>query len=306
MDAKLNSLREHLLFHATGQRSGNDTAGVDGAGLWPALMAPYRDLSRLRHDWPLVLLEEPGPDGPAIPLSTVVSRLAAELAPRGIGGERLRRHLLRLEREIRAAVMQGATGTLSSLWQVCTSLMGSGNGTGNLGDADHESVHVLAEAGASLKLDGLLIGCDERAAARLLTQSWRHAQLAKARQFHAQIDRLMRQLSDIRRAAWVRSRAGQQPSALREAVGAAHADVFDFDAMSRLVARRAPSEELPAARRRRIERALEVLSSQDFWPNARAASALPEGYVFDDCAAAMQAWRARLPAAVELVKAIAI
>jgi hypothetical protein len=39
----------------------------------------------------------------------------------------------------------------------------------------------------------------------------------------------------------VRSRAGQQPQALREAVGTGHHDVFDFDAMSRLVARRAPA-----------------------------------------------------------------
>lgn len=311
MDSKLDSLREHLLFHVTGQRSGADMAGVEGSGLWPALMAPYRDLARLRHDWPLVLLDEPGPDGAAIALSAVVSRRAAALAPRGIEGERLRRHLLRLEREIRSAVMQGATGTLSALWQVCTSLMGGAVGHGanaaNMSNtADDASVRVLAQAGESLEHDGLLIGCDERAAARLITHAWRHAQLAKSRRFHAHADGLMRKLSDIRRAAWVHSRAGQQPQALREAVGAAHADVFDFDAMSRLVARRAPSEELPPARRRRIERALEVLSAQDFWPDVRAASALPEGYVFADVAAAVAAWRARLPAAVELVKALAI
>jgi ferredoxin len=305
MDAKLNSLREHLLFHATGQRSGNDMAGVDGAGLWPALMAPYRDLSRLRHDWPQVLLEEAGPDGPAVALSAVVSQLASDLAPRGIEGERLRRHMLRLEREIRSAVMQGATGTLSSLWQVCTSLMSGEAGTGG-SEADDASVRVLAQAGESLKLDGLLIDCDERAAARVLTQAWRHAQLAKAREFEALLDRLMRKLSDIRRAAWVRSRAGQQPQALREAVGTGHRDVFDFDAMSRLVARKASAEELPTARRQRIEHALEVLSSQDFWPGLRATSALPDGYVFSDCASAAAAWRARLPAAVELVKALAI
>jgi len=297
MDAPF-SHRDQLLFHNSGQCTGAGLAPVDGADLWPALMAPYRDLSRLRHDWPLVLLEEPGDDGYALPLSTVVSRLAAELAPRGIEGERLRRHLLRLEREIRGAVMEGATGTLSSLWQVSAALMG--------GSADESVLRVLTQAGESLKVDGLLIGCDERAPARLLTQAWRHAQLAKASEFHRLADRLMRQLSDIRRAAWVHSKAGQQPQALLEAMGSAHRDVFDFDAMSRLVARRAPKDELPPARRQRIDHALEVLATQTFWPDLRAASALPEGFTFSDCSAAMQSYRERLPAAVELVKALAI
>ena len=58
----------------------------------------------------MVLLETPGEDGFAIALSTLVSRLALELAPRGIEGERLRRHLLRLEREIRSAVAAGRAG----------------------------------------------------------------------------------------------------------------------------------------------------------------------------------------------------
>jgi ferredoxin len=292
------SHRDQLLFHNSGQRTGAGLAAIDGADLWPALMAPYRDLSRARHDWPLVLIEQPGDDGHALPLSTVVSRLAEELAPRGLEGERFRRHLLRLEREIRSAVMQGATGTLSSLWQVSASLMG--------GSADEPTLGVLTQAGESLKVDGLVVACDERAGARLFTQAWRHAQLAKSREFHRLADRLMRQLSDIRRAAWVHSQAGQQSQALCEAVGDMHRDVFDFEAMSRLVARRAPKDELPAARRQRIDKALEVLATQTFWPDLRAPSALPENLTFADCAAAMQAWRERLPAVVELIKALAV
>ena len=80
------------------------------ASLRPVLLAAYRDLDRLRHDFPVVLLEAPGEDGFAVSLSTVVNRLALELAPRGVEGERLRRHLLRLEHEIRSAVAAGAQG----------------------------------------------------------------------------------------------------------------------------------------------------------------------------------------------------
>ena len=297
MDAPV-SFQDQLLFHTTGQLSGAGLTPVEGTGLRPALLAPYRDLARLRYDFPLVLIDEPGDDGCAVPLSAVVSRLAGDLAPRGIEGERLRRHLLRVEREIRHAVLQGETGTLSGLWAEAAARAGA--------EADPVLARVLVQSRESLKVDGVLVDCDERLPARLLTQSWRHAQLAKARSFRATVDALMRRLSDIRRAAWVHSQAGQQPQALREAVGGVHRDVFDFDVMSRLVARRASADELPPARRERIEWALRVLGGQTFWPGERAASPLPDGFVFADCASAAEAYRARLPAVVELVKALAV
>ena len=103
------------LFHLTGQHTGAGFSAVDIGSLRPALLAAYRDLDRLRHDFPVVLLEAPGEDGFAVSLSTVVNRLALELAPRGVEGERLRRHLLRLEHEIRSAVAAGAQGE-SSHW----------------------------------------------------------------------------------------------------------------------------------------------------------------------------------------------
>jgi ferredoxin len=301
MDAP-NIHNEQMRFHVAGQRSGTGFAEVDVAALRPALLAPYRDLARLRHDYPVVLLEAPGPGGCVLPLATVVGRLAAELAPRGIEGERLRRHLLRLEAELRRMVIdEGVQGLLSELWpQALARLPRAGD------SADDTSQRVLAQAAESLKTDGELAACDAALPARLLTHAWRLAQIEKSREFHRVVDALMRRLSDIRRAAWVRSQAGMQADALRAGVGGKHGELFDFAVMSRLVARRAPADELPAARRQRIEWALSVLAQQRFWPDARAEDPLPAGFAFDSCAAAMAAFRERLPAAVELLKAIAI
>lgn len=297
MDAP-TSYQDQLLFHATGQMTGAGWAAVDPASLRPALMAPYRDLTRLRHDFPLVLLDDAGPEGCALPLATIVSRLAAELAPRGVDGERLRRHLLRVEREIRARVLDGGTGTLRERWAEAVASLAVG--------ADETAARVLAQAGESLKADGELAACDEQLPARLVVHFWRHAQRRKASEFHRVVDGLLRQLSDILRAAWAHSLAGQQPQALRAAVGIAHAEAFDFELMSRLVSRRTPADELPAERRQRIEWAAGVLASQDFWPDLRAGDPLPQGFHFSDCAAAVEAYRRRLPAVVALVKAIAI
>ncbi len=297
MDAPIN-FQDQLLFHATGQVAGTGLAAVDPARLRPALMAPYRDLDRLRHDYPLVLLDEHGPDGAAVPLATLVSRLAAELAPRGIDGERLRRLLLRVERTLRTKVSRGAEGRLAELWAEAAAALDVG--------ADDQAVRVLAQAGDSLRTGGDLIACDERAPARLLTQAWRHAQRTRAGEFRRLTELLMRALSDTLRAAWAHSQAGQQPQALRAAVGEAHAGQFDFDAMSRLVARRTPKDELPVARRQRIEWVLATLAGQALWPKPGAASNLPAGFEFADCAAAAAAYRERLPALVAVVKAIAI
>jgi ferredoxin len=297
MDAP-STFQDQLLFHATGQVAGPGLAAADLATLRPALMAPYRDLDRLRHDYPLVLLDAHGPDGVAVPLSTVVSRLATELAPRGIDGERLRRLLLRVERALRTMVSRGAGGRLAELWNEAAAALDAG--------ADDASVRLLAQAADSLRAHGELIACDERAPARLLAQAWRHAQRTRAGEFRRLTELLMRALSDILRAAWAHSQAGQQPQALRAAVGGAHAEQFDFEAMSRLVARRTPRDELPAARRQRIEWALATLAGQRLWPKPGAASELPAGFEFADCAAAAAAYRERLPALVGVVKAIAI
>lgn len=296
----------HRRFHVAGQRDGAGFADeVDVATLRPALLAPYRSLSTLRHDYPVVLLDAPGPDGCVLPLATVMGRLAQELAPRGIEGERLRRHLLRLEAELRRMVGEGLAGRLSELWPQALARLSQGTLAG-AGTGDDTTERVLTQAAESLKTDGELAGCDAELPARLLTSAWRIAQAEKSREFHRVVDALMRKLSDIRRAAWVHSKAGMQADALRSGVGGRHGELFDFAVMSRLVSRRAPQDELPPARRQRIEWALAVLSRQAFWPDARAEDPLPEGFVFDQCAAAMEAFRERLPAAVELLKAIAI
>ena len=138
MDAPIN-FQDQLLFHTTGQIAGPGLATVETESMRPALMAPYRELDRLRHDYPLVLQDEHGPDGFALPLATIVSRIAAELAPRGIEGERLRRHLLRLEREIRRRVSAGAQGRLSELWSEATAALGVA--------ADPTAGEVLVQAG---------------------------------------------------------------------------------------------------------------------------------------------------------------
>ena len=48
--------QDQTVFHMTGKRAGEGLAPLT-AGFRPALLAPYRDLTRLRYDYPVVLVE---------------------------------------------------------------------------------------------------------------------------------------------------------------------------------------------------------------------------------------------------------
>ena len=289
--------QDQTVFHMTGKRAGDGLAELS-AEFRPALLAAYRDLTRLRYDYPVVLLERDAGGEYVKSLSSVMGELIAEIAPRGIEGERLRKQLLRLEREIRGLVAGGATGTLTELWpQAADQAAGR----------DDNVREILKRAVESLDVDGDVLDCTGALTARFLTRAWQNVHAEKAGQFRVLVDHLVRKLSDILRAAFVHSQAGQQPAALKSGFGSLHDDVFDFSAMSRLVTRNVPKDELPASRRQRIEWALSVLRSQPFYPDLKGSGVeAPYEFTFSNCATAMEAHRTRLPKLVEVVKAIAM
>ena len=290
---------DQLIFHLTGKAAGEGLAAIGGLDLRPALLAPFRDLSALRQDFPVVLVERGGGREVVRSLSSLVDAVLQDVAPRGIEGERVRRHGLQLEREIRRAVDDGATGTLAELWDAAAARLGAREG--------ETLEQVLIHAGGALRADGELLGCTADMPARLIRHAWRAAQAAKAREFHIDLSRLVLKLSDILRAARSHSQAGRQPQSLKASVGGPHQDAFDFDALSRIVGKGAPIDELPPARRERITRTLGVLESQRFFAAAEAVDAEAcFDFLFDNCAAAARAFRERLADVLALVKAVAI
>ena len=293
---------EQRLFVTTGARHGDGVDAIDGLGLWPAVLARYRDLTRLRYDFPLVLVDHGPGAGTLRSLSSVVDEVLQEIAPRGIDGERLRKHVLRVEREVRVLLAGGAAGSLAELWVEAARRVAA--------PVDPLAESVLTHMVGKLQLDGEVVACDRDMPARVLRHVWAGAQQRKASAFRALVDRLIIKLDDVLRAAFIHSRAGQRPDALRAALGGTHRETFDFKVMSRLVTRNVPRDELPAARRRRIEAALAVLRAQRFFPDPRLA-ARPDapthyGFRYDDCAGAASAYRERLPRLAEVVKAISV
>ena len=297
-----SEIQAQLAFHLTGNRPGAGLEIVAGLGLHPALFAGYRDLTKLRYDFPLVLVQNATDGGFVQCLSAIVDGVVHEIA-QGDDGERLTRHLLRLEQEIRVLMAEGASGALSAIWKKATGRLAA-RGDDSLKDS-------LNRASAALKIDGKAVDCSSAMPADLIKHAWASVQEKKARKFREDLTRLTQKLSDILQVDRVRSKAGQSAESLKASVGASHAEDFDFQTMSRLLTKSSPKATLPESRRRRIESLLSVLNSQRFFAmqgsvDERGADDETHSFVFEHCTAALAAYRERMPKAIELAKAVAI
>jgi len=295
-------LQAHIVFHLTGKSPGGNLDSVGELGLRPALFAGCRDLTELRYDFPLVLIADGADETAAQSLSGLFDRALHEVAE-GADGDRVRKHALRIEQEIRALSAQGAGGPLSVLLDTAASRLSRHN--------DELFQDSLRRLHAALKVDGEVIDCDQAMPFRLFHHIWKIFLDRKARRFGEDIDKLIMKLSDILAADFVRSEAGLSAEMLEAAVGASQQAAFDFDAMSRLLGDALPKTPLPETRRRRIQWLLSVLKSQRFFAASSGGGksvedAKPYDFIFASCAEALEAYRERLPAMTELAKTVAI
>lgn len=295
----MQTQQAHVVFHLTGKPA----AGVqplDGTSLRPALLAEYRDLTSLRYDFPLVLTD--GEEEEAVQsLSGLFDRALRQIDDDDKDGGRLRKHALRFEREIRALAAEHGGGTLLELWDQAAGRLSA--------QKDAPFRDSLDRLRAAVGTEFEVVNCNGAMPFRLCKHVWELSERNKARSFRAEIDKLVMQLSDILRAELARSEEGLGPARLAASVGDTQREMFDFAAMSRLLGEAFPAVRMPEARRARIRSLISVLQSQRFFASMGRrpiAGTEPYGFVFENCADAVEAYRERLPKLLELAKAVAI
>jgi hypothetical protein len=163
------NLQQLLAFHLTGEKPGSASTDAGGSSLRPALLTRYRDLSKLRYDYPLVLVDR-GADRFVISLSAASNEALKKVAPKGIEGERLRKSVLSLESAMRVLVSNGKRGSLTQLWDLATESLLSKTGDSN--EAKEILRSGLKRARTAVQHDGEVIDCDEDSPRRLLTHAW--------------------------------------------------------------------------------------------------------------------------------------
>lgn len=291
-----SQLRSQVVFHLTGRHP--DDAGTEQplpAGLWPALLARYRHLASIRHDFPVVFAQGSGEY--VVSLAAAVDGALRATAPQGTQGEAMRKRALHIERLIREAVAQGARGTLLQAWDAAITSAGTD-------DAWRREMKIVRDA---LAVDGELAGCDSRLPARFLRHAWAVVQREKVRAARTRIDALVLRLEAILRADYARSAVAFQSANLQQTFGGAHQSLFDFAKMSKLLSPTASQGGLDGSRRARIEWALRVLREQAFFPppgDPGAQEASNDRFMFDNVPAALESYRKRLPDMLSMLKAL--
>src|SRR6266536_2829689 len=217
----MQAQQAHLVFHMTGKQPVGAHA-CDAANLRPALLAVYRDLTSLRYDFPLVLTDGEHEQEWVQSLSSVFDRALGQIAGE-VDGERLRKHALRIERELRALAAEGTGGSLLELWDQAASRLSA--------QADELVRDSLGRIRAAVGADGEGGDCDGAMPLRRCRHVWKLLHAKKAWSFRADVDKLVMKLSDILRADFVRSEEGLGAERLAASVGATHREIFDFAAM---------------------------------------------------------------------------
>ena len=277
-----------VAFYLTGKRPGAELEPVAGMDLTPALLAAYRDLTRLRYDYPLVLREDADMSACARPLSALVDEALRESA-RDDDDERFSRRVLRLEELVRKAAAAGPPRTLSELWAEAAEQMGAADDDGLREDLDR--------AAGAAGTEGIVCDCDAGLPSRLFFHLWRTAQRDKSARLERGLASRIQKLTDILRADTARSKEGRSPECLQAAIGGLDAEAFDFQAMSRVLVRTANQTTLTETRRQRLEALIGALGRYRF---------TPETFFFKSCVEALKAWQDRFGVLVEVARAIAM
>ena len=290
-------LRAQVVFHLTGRHAEGETAAAAIKGMRPALMAAYRKLDSLRYDFPVILAGTG--DEYAQSLTAAVDAALRAIAPPGVAGEALRRRALRVEAGIRRLAAAGARGTLTELWEQAAQEVAPA------GDAAF--LHDAGKLRRALAVDGEVADCNAALPAHFLRHAWAAVQEQKSCVARDRIANLAVRLGNILRADHARSAAALTQPALQASFGAAHHGMFNFEAMSRLLSRGGLPGGLGERRRRRVEEALADLRAQRFFrrPDGDAGPDVLQ-FEFSSAAAALAAFRERLPELTRLLKALQV
>jgi len=295
-------MQEMIHFHLTGKKGGSEIQGVTQGNICPALLAPYRQLPKLRYDFPLILLDDGSSQAFTDTLSGVMNRLLREIAPEGNAGAQLRHHVLRLETRMRELVTNGFDGTLTKIWARAEKSL-----LAECEEPDAELLqNSLAAARFALGTDGQLVDCDDHLPTLVLQHAWAKVEAQRTQQSLGQIDTLIIGLHNILKVDDLKADRSQTPQKLKQTFGLRYKEEFDFELMSEFLGGAAAHNRLPTDRRRRVRSALSVLESQKFFTRKGDDKRTQYRFVFNSVSGALQAYNKRLPEIANVIKAITI
>lgn len=295
-------LRDLLRIYLTEPEPARQKSGAEPTDLSPALLGPYCELETIRHDFPVVLVED-NADTPVVSLAAVIDRALENAAPVDSEGERLRRQVYCLETSIKQLADKHPGRRLTELWSLASEEL--------VGQSEHpDRLRACLEATAEeLVHDGQLLACGTRSARRIFEHAWLPLQTDRAVREREIVDELIARLSEVLESERARSPKSTSPEALEAAFGGEHAGGIDFESLSKVLRGTRHGRVMPARRSKRLRVARKVLQNERALQQARSGNGVRRrrdrrpASVYESCAEAVDRFDSELQRSVELIRA---
>lgn len=239
--------RTLLQFHRTGTLPAGVPLQSGLAGHVPALVQPYLSRDGLRLPYPVVL-DANGGDPGILPLTDLMDRVVDAVCDDGDEGALRRRFLARIEDALRAAGKKDETDLEGAWWAAV-----DGVRPDIRADRKEAFEEAVRAATAHIPSGARLLACTETAPVAIA----RHVAAGLVAERGAPVldeaRRLGTVLADLLAVERGESHEAVEPDRLRDAVGGALSDAFDFDALSHLLDEAPHAAALSDERRARLE-----------------------------------------------------
>ncbi|MHC5001558.1 MAG: ferredoxin [Planctomycetota bacterium] len=222
-------------------------------GFLPALLVQFRDPSRIRRDYPLLVPDAPEADELCRPVGEMLRSVAEAIAPGDDEARILKDNLKRLERLVRDAIA-GREEPADAAAVLGDAARAMADGLGLRGDSDaqlREDLRRLVEAAPA----GRLLDLDERSALWLLLAAARHRATGRRAELRRHAENVLGGMRELVRLDRDKQGEGRSP----EALGAVAGVQMDPDALAAIIGKTHGAPALEASRRERIDAMIEVL-----------------------------------------------
>jgi ferredoxin len=231
----------------------------------PALLAPYRDTSRLRYDYPLFLYPADVDEGDreggdlARPVSRFLVEAVASFAPTDGDARMLKDNLLRLEQALRQRLEDQDTPVAARplLMEVSAAMLEQ------LALDEESNVRLQADLDRMLQAvpeEGQFLAYGRHPAIHLLIHVIRCRVIPRHALFQSEVQASIRGLQLLLDVEREKSDEAMEPAAVKESIGLS-ARLFDPEALSKVMDHSRGSIGMSPLRRQRVEGAMKTLRS---------------------------------------------
>ncbi|MHC4414692.1 MAG: ferredoxin [Planctomycetota bacterium] len=246
-------------FHR-GDPGAADDLVPPGDDLLPAILQPFRDPGRIRHDYPLFLFApgSAGDDRLCAPLSDVLKEVAESFAPGPDDARILKDNFPRLERVVHES-MFGTCGPVPAADYVAEAGRIVADALALGATSDRSLREDLEKVARALPGGGTLLVLGDHTPLHAFMHAARPRVAARRLALRADVTDLASKLGDLLRVDRAKGTEARRPDTLAGTVGAAGAAHLDPQALARVLGPARGSPPMDSRRRDRIEGVMETL-----------------------------------------------